>query len=107
MDNKKVKILAISGSLRSDSSNSRIINWIASMVSGDVELSIYNGLGDLPHFNGDESYEIIHKWRRRIREADAVLICTPEYAFGVPGSLKNALDLEPFPPVIFMTSLLH
>ena len=46
------------------------------MVSGDVELSIYNGLGDLPHFNGDESYEIIHKWRRRIREADAVLLYT-------------------------------
>lgn len=88
---KKIKILAISGSLRNNSSNHKIINAVAAAGIEGVELMIYNELGKLPHFD-DGEYEIVEKWRRQIKEADAVLICTPEYAFGVPGSLKNALD---------------
>jgi len=92
MKEKKLKILGISGSLRPNSSNHRIINAIAAMVPASIDFTIYNDLGNLPHFNDDDSYEIIAEWRRLIKEADGVLICTPEYAFGVPGSLKNALD---------------
>lgn len=88
----KINVLAISGSLRHDSSNNKIINWIASIVPGKVEFNIYDGLGSLPHFDGEEGNDEVEKWRKAIKEADGVLICTPEYAFGVPGSLKNALD---------------
>jgi len=88
----KTKILGISGSLRPDSSNYRIINKIALIMPKNVEFSIYKDLGNLPHFDGEEKYKIVDEWRNQIREADGILICTPEYAFGVPGSLKNALD---------------
>ena len=88
----KIKILAIPGSLRKDSSNHKVINEIASIIPEDVELIIYDDLGKLPHFDGEENYPIVDEWRRQLQEADGILICTPEYAFGVPGTLKNALD---------------
>lgn len=66
------------------------------MADAHIEFSIYNGLDQLPHFNPDLDNETppaeIFKWRQQLKVADAILICTPEYAFGVPGSLKNALD---------------
>lgn len=89
-------ILAISGSLRADSSNSAVVRAAARLVPEDVEYTIYEHLGDLPHFNpgldGELTPPLIHDLRERLRAADAVLICTPEYVFGMPGSLKNALD---------------
>jgi NAD(P)H-dependent FMN reductase len=88
----KIKILAIPGSLRKDSSNHKVINKITSMLTQDVEFKIYNDIGRLPHFDGEENYELVDDWRNQLQEADGILICTPEYAFGVPGSLKNALD---------------
>jgi chromate reductase len=88
----KIKILTISGSLRKDSSNHKVINKLSSLIPQEVEFIIYNDLDKLPHFDGEENYPIINEWRQQLRDADGVLICTPEYAFGVPGSLKNALD---------------
>lgn len=88
----KIRILAISGSLRPDSSNQKIVDQLASIVPTGIELNIYKDLGKLPHFDGEEGSEVVDAWRNQIQEADGVLICTPEYAFGVPGSLKNALD---------------
>jgi NAD(P)H-dependent FMN reductase len=61
-------------------------------VPNNVEFTIYKELGKLPHFDGEEGHEIVDQWRKQIQDADGILICTPEYAFGVPGSLKNALD---------------
>lgn len=67
------------------------------MPAGTV-FRMYQGLGSLPHFSpdldGDEtqSHEAVREWREMLRAADAIVICTPEYARGVPGSLKNALD---------------
>ncbi|MDX3195600.1 NAD(P)H-dependent oxidoreductase [Streptomyces sp. MN03-5084-2B] len=56
----------------------------------------YTGLGDLPHFNPDDDRDPLHPevaaLRAAIGEADAVLVCTPEYAGGLPGSFKNLLD---------------
>ncbi len=87
------KILAISGSLRSNSSNNTVINTAVALLAGKANVVIYDGLGRLPHFDDSkEEYTEVTRWRNLIRESDGVLICSPEYAFGVPGSLKNALD---------------
>ena len=93
MSEKKIRILAISGSLRQTSSNTALIITIQKMVPENTVYTIFNGLGKLPHFNDAEELSVeVVEWRRQLKEANAVLICTPEYAFGVPGSLKNALD---------------
>ncbi len=89
----KISILAVSGSLRSGSSNEAVITTAATLVAGEVDVIIYRGLGSLPHFDGSElPPSEVAGFRRLLMEADGVLICSPEYAFGVPGSLKNALD---------------
>ena len=62
----------------------------------NINYHIYQDMGELPHFNpptADEaSPHLVQELYRQINEADLVIICTPEYAFGVPGSLKNLLD---------------
>ena len=93
MSNSRKTILAISGSLRENSSNNAVINAVAGMVSDDVDFVIYKGLGTLPHFDDSkEPAAEVLALRKQLREADGVLICSPEYAFGVPGVLKNGLD---------------
>lgn len=63
-----------------------------------TEFRMYRGLALLPHFNPDldeddvQAHEAVRELRMELRAADAIIICTPEYARGVPGSLKNALD---------------
>jgi chromate reductase, NAD(P)H dehydrogenase (quinone) len=87
------KILAIPGSLRPNSSSNLILSELSSFLPPNVTIEVYQGVGSLPHFNDAEQvHESVADFRDRVREADAVLICTPEYAFGIPGSLKNALD---------------
>ena len=90
---KKINILAISGSLRANSSNTAVIQTAATLVAGRAGFIIYEGLGSLPHFNDSKepAAEVV-AFRKMLQEADGVFICTPEYAFGVPGALKNALD---------------
>lgn len=91
-----MKLLAISGSLKSTSSNTTIIKNLERLASPNWEISIYEGLGSLPHFNPEIDTEqpplTVSELRRLIKDADAVFISTPEYAYGVPGSLKNMLD---------------
>lgn len=87
------KILAIPGSLRATSASNLILSAIVGMAPTGVVVERYEGIGELPHFNDPEKApEPVLSFREKIKAADAVLICTPEYAFGVPGSLKNALD---------------
>lgn len=87
------KILGIPGSLRSDSSSHQLLRIIAELFPADFSFEIFTGVGTLPHFDGSENpSEPVLEFRRKVSEASAVFICTPEYAFGVPGSLKNALD---------------
>lgn len=70
----------------------------ALVAPSGVTVSVWDGLDTLPHFNpdldreGDVAPLPVAELRRRIGEADALIISTPEYAHGVPGSLKNALD---------------
>jgi NAD(P)H-dependent FMN reductase len=92
----KIKILAISGSTRKSSSNLNLIKAIADLTSETFVVNIFEGLSDLPHFNPDLDNENVSEtvtdFRRQLRETDGILICTPEYAIGVPGTLKNAID---------------
>ena len=89
-------ILAISGSTRERSTNLNLINAAADLASDRFNVTIYRGLLALPQFNPDNDNENageqVADLRRQLREADGVLICTPEYAMGVPGTLKNAID---------------
>lgn len=88
-----IKVLALPGSLREDSSSSHILRAIGALAPTGVSFEIFDGIGSLPHFNDPtETPEVVLSFRNKIKKADAVLICTPEYAFGIPGSLKNALD---------------
>jgi NAD(P)H-dependent FMN reductase len=93
-----VNILCISGSLRAKSSNTEVLKAAALVAPPSVRITMYEGLADLPAFNPDLDTEgasvpiTVQDFRGRIGSADALLICSPEYAHGVPGSLKNALD---------------
>lgn len=91
-----IKILAISGSTRKASSNLNLIKAIADLAQGLFTVDIFEGLSDLPQFNPDDDGEQVaipvKEFRQKLRAADGVLICTPEYAIGTPGSLKNAID---------------
>lgn len=90
------RILAISGSLRAISSNKALLRAAASLVDTDAEVVLYEGLASLPHFNPDldtdSPPQTVLDFREQLRRADGVLFCTPEYAHGMPGVLKNALD---------------
>ncbi len=91
-----IKILAISGSLRSSSSNTTLLRAMRHLAPAGTQISIYEHIGNLPHFNPDLDSALalapVQAWRTQLQEADAVIFCTPEYAHGVPGVLKNALD---------------
>lgn len=91
---KTFKITAISGSLKSTSANTTILKTVSSFKSDAVQFNIYNGLEDIPAFNPDKEKgnAAVAEFKRELKEADGVIISTPEYAFGVPGVLKNALD---------------
>ena len=92
------RILGISGSLRNTSSNTNIIKACANLAPHDVEITLYEGLDKLPYFSPESDGEgavaaaTVSDLRTQIKNADAVIFCTPEYAFGMPGVLKNALD---------------
>ena len=98
-----MRILGISGSLRRDSHNTRLLRAAAEMLPPGAELELFDGLGDVPPYNEDVDVEPapagVERLRRAIAEADALLIGTPEYNASVPGVLKNAVDWasRPFP----------
>ncbi len=88
-------ILAISGSLRAGSLNSAVLRLAAAVPLTGVQIRVYTGLADLPPFNPDqEGHEeaSVLDLQKQLREADGVLIACPEYAHGLPGAFKNALD---------------
>jgi chromate reductase len=91
-----MRILAISGSLRAASSNTAALQAAATLAPAGMEIVLYTGLGDLPHFNPDldtdDPPEVVKALRYEIALSSGLLICSPEYAHGVAGSMKNALD---------------
>lgn len=93
-----LSLLAISGSLRAGSSNSAVLEAARLVAPPGVDVVLYDGLADLPAFNPDLDRPgaplppAAHDLRARVGAADALLISSPEYAHGIPGSLKNLLD---------------
>ena len=109
-----MKILAISGSLRAASINSALLRAAAALAPRHMSIKLCSDIGGLPLFNPDDENRpaaIIARFRADVAEADALLIASPEYAHGVAGALKNALDwlvsFEPFaekPVAVFNAS---
>lgn len=90
-----MKILAISGSLRAASNNSALLRAVARLAPPGIVVELFSDLGKLPLFNPDIETTnplVVVRFRAQLIAADAVLIASPEYAHGVTGSLKNALD---------------
>jgi len=98
-----VRLLAISGSLRRDSHNTRLLRAAAQLAPAPAELELFDGLKDVPPYDADDDLDPAPEGAARLREAiaaaDGVLIATPEYNSSLPGQLKNALDWasRPFP----------
>ena len=95
---KPMRVLAISGSLRRASTNTAALEALARLAPEDVKVLVYRDLGKLPPFNPDNDIEDqpkpepVETLRALVDASDALVIAAPEYAHGLPGALKNALD---------------
>ena len=94
--NLSKNVFAIVGSVDKGSVNQKILENIATLIPDTVKLSQFDDLTSLPHFNPSESINnpppSVVDFRNRIQQADGVIICTPEYIFGIPAILKNAIE---------------
>ncbi|NOT48028.1 MAG: NAD(P)H-dependent oxidoreductase [Acidobacteria bacterium] len=88
----KIKILGICGSLREGSYNAAALRAAAELVPADAELEIFSIAGLTEFVQDQEPPEKVVEFKRKIREADAILFSSPEYNYSVPGVLKNAID---------------
>lgn len=92
----KREILAICGSTRKGSSNKKILCAIKKLYESQLDIDIYTDIHLLPHFNPDIDEKnlsnVVKEFLDKIENAAGVLICTPEYVFSLPGTLKNALE---------------
>lgn len=95
---QSLQILAISGSLRAASSNTAALRALSALAPADSQILLSDHLAALPFFNPDLENDTdplpasVQRFREEIGRVDGILICSPEYAHGVPGVLKNALD---------------
>ncbi|HLP33377.1 MAG TPA: NADPH-dependent FMN reductase [Bacteroidia bacterium] len=93
---KKYKVVAISGSTREHSTNLNLIHAIQELYTDRLDMVIAPSVASVPHFNPDWDTDTppqaVRDFRKLLQDAEGILICTPEYAMGVPGSLKNAID---------------
>jgi chromate reductase len=101
-----IRLLGISGSLRAGSSNTALLLAAGQVAPADMAIVVYQGLDGLPAFNpdldqeGQAPPEGVAALRRQVAASSGLLISSPEYAHGVPGSLKNALDWLVSSPVM-------
>jgi NAD(P)H-dependent FMN reductase len=90
------RLLMISGSLRRNSTNTAVLRTACAAAPRGAEAELYEGLGELPHFNPGDDGEVmppaVAQLRTAVRTADALILSTPEYAGSLPGSFKNLLD---------------
>lgn len=93
---EKKNILAIIGSASSNSTNLKLVEKIASLTSKEFNLTIFNDLKTLPHFDPvlsiDNPPKQIIEFRKSIDQADGIIVCTPEYVFSIPSGLKNVIE---------------
>ncbi|MGZ8702250.1 MAG: NADPH-dependent FMN reductase [Gaiellaceae bacterium] len=91
-----MKILAISGSLRRDSYNTKLLRAAEELLPPEVDFILYDGLKSVPPYDQEDDVQPapppVAALRHAIAEADAILFATPEYNSSIPGVLKNALD---------------
>ncbi|MHC2360947.1 NADPH-dependent FMN reductase [Rhizobium leguminosarum] len=91
-----MKILAISGSARLNSTNTAMLRAIRAIAPSDIEVSIFDGVGRLPVFSpdleGESLPEAVRDFIDVIAKSDGVIIASPEYVRSIPGGLKNAID---------------
>jgi len=93
---EKKNIFVIIGSASSNSSNLKIVEKIESLTEDEFNLTIFNNLKMLPHFDpelsADNPPKPIVEFRNAVEKADGIIICTPEYVFSIPSGLKNAIE---------------
>jgi len=90
-----MRVLAISGSLRAASINSALLRTAARLAPPEIEITLCSVVGELPLFNPDLELYVppsVAQLRAEVAATDALLIASPEYAHGVTGTIKNALD---------------
>ncbi|WP_341901351.1 NADPH-dependent FMN reductase [Fluviicola taffensis] len=89
-------ILAIIGSASENSTNQRLVEFLAAQTKNELDWIIFNDLKNIPHFDPELSAnnppkEVI-AFRKQVEQADGIIICTPEYVFSIPSGLKNAIE---------------
>jgi chromate reductase, NAD(P)H dehydrogenase (quinone) len=90
---EKLRVLGVNGSLRKNSSSHVVMDEIEQLLSPKVSFDYCDYLADIPAFDGrPEDPQPVTNFKEQLNLADGVIMVTPEYAFGVPGALKNALD---------------
>jgi len=91
-----IQVAGIVGSLREGSLNRGLLHAAVELAPADMEISVYTRLGDIPPYNDDVFQkgdpQTVADFKGFISGADAILISTPEYNYGIPGVLKNAID---------------
>jgi chromate reductase len=89
-------VLIINGSASAKSSNEKLITIISDLLKNDFAVTVFDQLKALPHFDPELAIsnppEPVIAFRKLIEDADAVIICTPEYIFSIPSGLKNAIE---------------
>jgi chromate reductase, NAD(P)H dehydrogenase (quinone) len=92
------RVLLVSGSVRDGSTNTAVLRTVQALAPPDVDAVLFEGILGLPHFNPDDDAEgaqvpdAVAQMRAAMQAADALLICTPEYAGAMPAVLKNLLE---------------
>jgi len=91
-----MQVLGISGSLRRDSYNTKLLRAAEELLPSFVELEVWDGLKSVPPYDEEDDVQpapaAVEALRQAVANADAILIATPEYNSSVPGQLKNAID---------------
>lgn len=111
MIQRPLSLYALCGSLRQASTSRRLLEALRAASPDDISIEICDLIGDLPIFNPDDEGErtpaIVAAFAAKIRDADGLIVSCPEYAHGIPGGFKNALDWlvsrdeVPFKPLMF------
>jgi chromate reductase len=103
-----MRILGISGSVRSESYNTKLLRAAQELLLDDAELVIWDGLKEVPPYDEDDDSDpapaAVARLRLAVAAADAILFATPEYNSSIPGVLKNAVDWASRP---FATNVLR